>query len=139
MTEADIARRNVTQTSDLFIATAGVRLQYDDRAHANRILTRGAFGECSPPIYVDGLYMTNMLTTDDVDVMTRPGTLMGIEIYSDVNVPVQYQRGLSTCGAILFWTKQEARRRNLSRNGALAAGLTIGALVALSRLVIFKN
>ena len=136
ITEDQIARRNAIQTSDLFIATAGVRLAYDERVFANRLLIRSAFGECSPSIYVDGLYMTNMLTTDDIDIMARPRELLGIEIYPDASVPVQYQRGMSGCGAVLFWTKRDAQRtRRLSRSHAVAAVLTIGALVGLTKLV----
>jgi hypothetical protein len=134
ITDDQIARRNPMQTSDLFVATAGVRLVFDERTHANRLMIRSAFGECSPSIYVDGLYMTNMLTTDDIDVMTRPGELLGVEIYPDAHVPVQYQRGLSGCGAVLFWTKREAQRtRRLTRGHAVAAVLTIGGLVGLTK------
>jgi hypothetical protein len=136
VTEAQIARRNPIETSDLFRALPGVRLEYNPQSHADYIVQRGIWGDCSPALYVDGLYMTNMLSADDINVMTRPADLAGIEVYPAGTVPAQYQRGLSGCGTILFWTKRDVqRRRSLTRSRAFAAGLTIGALVGLTKLV----
>jgi hypothetical protein len=42
--------------------------------------------------------------TDEVDLLMSPKDISGIEIYDD-QVPLQFARALSGCGAVVIWTK----------------------------------
>jgi hypothetical protein len=96
-----VAKRNVTVTSDLFRFVPGVHLEADSGKKVLRM--RGAFGDCSPAVYVNDHYMD--LSPDDIDNWVYPKEIAGIEIYTEGTVPAQFQRGMSGCGSIVIWTK----------------------------------
>jgi hypothetical protein len=105
-----IGQRNAQQASDLFRMTPGVFVHHDN------IVMRGAFGGCSPSLYVDGALVnageivnpgapkTGTLKAADIDLWARPEDIAGIEIYP-TQPPVQFQRALSRCGSIVVWLK----------------------------------
>jgi hypothetical protein len=111
LSEDDIRRRAPIQTSDLFRAVPGLRVQPD-------ITMRGAFaqpgemGDCTPAVFLDGrpLPQVSSLRTDDIDIGVRPGEIWGIEIYPDAPPP-QFQVAQSGCGSIVIWTKLPAIRK----------------------------
>jgi hypothetical protein len=103
ITPADIARRPVLFASDLLRRVPGVNVD----AATEKVTVRGAFGHCAPALYVNDMYIPAMfggLDSDDIDLMVTPKDITGIEIYYD-QVPAQFQRALSGCGAIVIWTR----------------------------------
>lgn len=103
LTEEFIARRADFFTSDLLRMVAGVRIE--GTGQERQVFVRSDFGEyCTPAVYINGLYMTE-LSADEIDVMTTPRSIKGIEVYVGANTPVEFQRALSGCGALVIWTK----------------------------------
>jgi len=101
LTAADIARRHPIVTSDLFRMVPGLRLE---GGVPPRVRMRGPFGDCSPAFYLDGAYLSTLLSADDIDVWVNPSEIVGIEVYTSGTVPAQYQTGLTGCGSIVVWT-----------------------------------
>ncbi len=97
-----IRRRGGVTTADIFRSINGVRLQGSglDRT----IMMRGSFGDCTPAVFVDGLYMATPLA-DELDLIAPRDRITGIEVYNDATTPAEFQRGLSGCGAIVIWTR----------------------------------
>ena len=109
LTEDDIRHRNPRETSDLFRAVTGMRI---DEA-ARSIEMRGAFGDCAPTVFVDGALLPpgiNGLSPGDINDWVRPTDIAGIEIYHNVPPP-QFQVGLSGCGSIVIWTRRRAIKK----------------------------
>lgn len=101
LTAADITRHALQYASKVFRYVPGVHLESD------RITVRGAFGECSPSLWLNGHYvptLRNKLTADDVDDLVAPERIAGIEVYFD-QVPPMFQWAMSGCGSIVIWTK----------------------------------
>jgi hypothetical protein len=108
LSEADIQRRNPTETSDLFRSVSGVYV-------GDSIMMRGAFasaqqgsnGECNPNVFLDGMRMPTVsgLTATELDSWVNPARIAAIEIYPDAPPP-QFQVALSGCGSIVIWTKR---------------------------------
>jgi hypothetical protein len=104
LTQADIERRGAIFTSDVFKNLPGTQLVRGELG-ARKIFVRSAFGDwCEPSVYIDGLYLWT-LDADEIDGMVSLRYVKGIEVYNEATTPVEYQRGLSGCGAILIWTK----------------------------------
>ena len=80
----------------------GVRL--DGVGYERTILLRGAFGECAPSVYVDGLYMAKP-TADEIDLIAPRQTITAIEVYAEGTAPAEFARALDGCGAIVIWTR----------------------------------
>lgn len=99
---AQIKRRGGVTTADIFRSMNGVRL--DGSGFDRVIRVRGAFGYCSPAIFIDGLYMPTPYV-DDLDLMAPRDRITGIEVYAGAAVPAEFQRALSGCGAIVIWTR----------------------------------
>lgn len=104
LSEEFIARRAELWTSDLLRMVSGVRVE--GSGLERQVLVRSAVGEgyCSPAVYIDGLYMFG-LSAGEIDGMTSPRHIKSIEIYAGANTPVEFQRALSGCGALVIWTK----------------------------------
>jgi hypothetical protein len=116
LTAADVARRNPTQTSDIFRQVPGVRLA-DSTGTDSRIVMRGltATGFCPPTIFINGAPFYD-ISADQLNTFMRPKDVAGIEIYAGLTAPAEYQQGLrgglrtrgegrDPCGSILIWTK----------------------------------
>ena len=117
ITAGDIAAKSPVVISELFRMVPGVRLIQD--SVEKRIFLRGASVAdwCAPAIYVNGAYLGNNLSADDLDAWGHPSNVTGIEIYVGANVPGQYQQGLNPgfkqggdrgepCGSIVVWTRR---------------------------------
>lgn len=107
-TPDDIARRRPLETSDLFRTVPGMHVDRNN-FDASGFLMRGAYGWCSPGIYLDGSYMHD-LAADDIDDFVHPHEVAGIEIYSDATAPAPYQR-MDGCGSVVIWTKGGQRTK----------------------------
>jgi hypothetical protein len=99
ITPADMLRFPVINTSDVFNRVAGVKYELDDYGQ-KKFTVRG----CAPAIFVNGANMSFM-DANDIDTWVSPKNVAGIEVYSETNVPADFQVGLSGCGAIVIWTK----------------------------------
>ena len=101
ITEDDMKRFPVIQTSDFFRRLPGIR---QDGPQA-KVLMRGAFEEwCEPAVFVNGHDMSFM-AAEDIDDVVSPKEVAGIEIYSVGTAPSEFQPGLRGCGSIVIWTK----------------------------------
>ncbi len=122
LTEKDFARIRPFYTTEVFRGVQGLKIgNASDTLMSDftpflapefqttpdrRILQRRVSGNwCVPSIYVDGMYIDSM-SADDVDALLNPKVLVGIEIYNPVSVPIQFQRSLTGCGAIVIWTRR---------------------------------
>jgi hypothetical protein len=104
LTAEDIARRRALQISDVLDQVPGLsRVRGPDGGEV--LLMRSAFGEsCTPTVYIDGLMMRG-LSGAEIDVLVRTEDVGAIEVYSESQVPPQFQDGLSGCGSIVLWRK----------------------------------
>ena len=111
LTADEIMKRHPIVSSDIFRNIAGVRM-IGLAAGERSIMLRGgvnAYGSqnmCSPAIFLNGSFLSESISADDIDTWVRPEEIAGIEIYNDVGIPAQFQRALSGCGAIVIWSKK---------------------------------
>lgn len=99
---AQIRARGGVTTTDIFRSMNGVRL--DGVGYERTIVLRGAFGECAPSVYVDGLYMAKP-SADEIDLIAPRETITAIEVYAEGTTPAEFARALDGCGAIVIWTR----------------------------------
>lgn len=96
----DIARWSPIFTSHIFRTVPGVKVDI-------HIKIRGAFGDCEPALYINGIHARpppEGLTADYVDMLLSPSEIGAVEIYYG-SIPPQFQQALSGCGSIVIWTK----------------------------------
>jgi hypothetical protein len=102
LTEEQIARKNVSNTSDLMRGARGMRVigaGTDARVVSVRRAMSTSGGSCAVNVVIDG--MQHM----DIN-MIEPAEIGAMEIYAGAStVPIEYASG-SPCGAIVVWTKQ---------------------------------
>lgn len=106
LTAEDLARQGAIEVSDVFKNLPGVRM------YGGEILMRSAFkaagddGEflCRPTFYLNGLLMFE-LDAELINRMVNVKNVRAIEVYSESTMPLQFQQGMSGCGAIVIWTK----------------------------------
>lgn len=87
-----------------------------------RITMRGTTGRCTPTVFLDGF----RVPAAEVDALTTPDQLEGIEIYRGMHAPMQY--GRVDCGAILMWTRVDDGRPLTWKRVLAAAALAVGML-----------
>lgn len=104
LTADDIARRAAMVTTDLFRVMPGVRL--DRSVHdSTSLLVRGGVDDwCTPAVFLDGFYIQGA-TADDIDTWVTPAQIAGMEIYTGISAPMQFQPRFNGCGSIVIWTK----------------------------------
>lgn len=113
VTRDDIERERPTVTTDLLRHVPGIRLFPVSGGYRVRS-TRGASSrDCPLSLYLNGLPMTNEISrfgssagipASVLDGIT-PQTIEALEIYGVSEVPPQFNRGDSSCGVILIWTR----------------------------------
>jgi hypothetical protein len=103
ITPEDIARRHPLYLSDLLRTMPGIHLQSVD-TFSRQLMMRGPVGYCAPSVYLDGMPMY-ALDTGDLDVIVQPADITGIEVYSTMGAPPQFQRAFGGCGSIVIWTR----------------------------------
>ncbi|CAN5396264.1 hypothetical protein BH09GEM1_BH09GEM1_27750 [soil metagenome] len=104
LTAADIARRQLFVTSDVFRNLSGVRIVHDSDGFAT-VMIRGVTGDwCTPTLFVDGMVIQDW-RAEDVDNWVSPERIAGLEIYAGLTAPPQFQIAFSACGSILIWKK----------------------------------
>lgn len=139
LSSSDVLRRAAMFTSDALKTVPGLRV--DRSSDGDTQLTmRGAFGRCSPAVYLDGHWVRG-LTMDDIDAFVPPDRVAGMEVYSGAIVPPQFQPGMTGCGSVVIWTKPgespvrgwSMARQALHGIGAIALGVGIGAFLEQRR------
>lgn len=111
LTPEDVLRHRPIVTSDILRRLPGVRLEPDENGIDQSLSMRGAFGTCTPAVYVDGHYF-DRLSAAEIDALALPGEIAGIEIYTETSAPAQFRKlpgragGDDTpCGSVVIWTK----------------------------------
>jgi hypothetical protein len=121
-------RMVVSQTSDYLRQVPSVQLRPVQRGGRTQYPVVRRFGTlCEPAVWLNG----NRISGQDMDTFIVPGTLEGIEIYTQGDEPVEYW-DRSGCGVILLWSQSHTRHgapitwRRVLKFGGLVAGF--GAL-----------
>jgi hypothetical protein len=121
LTPKDIERRGALFTSDLFRQMPMVRvgpssdtiptdmgqgIPPDAIIGFDRLILMHGLGNnwCAPAIFLDGSLIAGA-TADDVDSWVRPEKIAGVEVYTEVAVPPDFQRPRSGCGTVVIWRK----------------------------------
>jgi hypothetical protein len=104
LTREDIQRRQPFETTDLFQAMLGVKVQRS--GFTSKIIMRMLGGQwCAPLLFVDGFRVPwsgdNILNDYIV-----PDDIAAVEVYPDVGVaPAQYGDPRGKCGSIVIWSR----------------------------------
>jgi hypothetical protein len=111
LTREQIVRQNPRRTTDLLRLISGLRLA-PNIPDTTSMLVRGA-GRwtakdaevwCSPLVFIDGRLFEHV-TADDVDDMIDPRDIAGMEVYTGITAPPQFQVPLGGCGSIVIWRR----------------------------------
>jgi len=108
-TAADLEKRGVIETSDLFHNTPMVRREGDTLLmrsgfNMNAVGAGDANFSCKPSVFLDGMNLWQA-SASEIDMLVPARKVRAIEIYDEAFVPPQFQQGLSGCGSIVIWTK----------------------------------
>lgn len=131
--EEDIERRPIATTSSLVAQLPGMGVASATGGFDRNVILAGS---CVAAMYIDGVRVRQ--TADHtVDDLLVPEIIAGVEVYPRaMAAPAQY-RGSSTCGVVLFWTKEPEPTVGGSRGfGRVAVGL--GLLAAIITLGIIR-
>lgn len=103
----DIARRDVSQISDLMRSMRGVQITAS-QAGGNRVRLRG----CRPTIWLNGLRVMDA----EVDDVAHPADIDAIEIYLSIaGMPARFVDPAERCGAVAVWTSDGEHRETIPR------------------------
>ncbi|HJU65775.1 MAG TPA: hypothetical protein VJ596_08870, partial [Gemmatimonadaceae bacterium] len=64
---------------------------------------------CSALFFVDGQEVSVEGTS--IDALVSPVDILGIEVYRNAQVPVQFRRSREHCGVVVIWTRSSVNRR----------------------------
>jgi hypothetical protein len=106
-TAADIDKRNPRQLTDMFRNLPGVTVAPSRGIIRNQVRFRAK--GCAPITWLDG---TPLAAGEfDLDVIS-PFSVAAFEVYTGSIVPANFVTALGprTCGAVVIWTKEAARR-----------------------------
>jgi hypothetical protein len=105
LTPAEIQKRPVLMTSELFYGISRVSVVPNSEGGGNRITISAPLGECSPPLYVDGILLSGNASDRDLPPMS---VVEAIEVYRGASeLPLQWSgTAAQGCGAIVIWTKR---------------------------------
>jgi hypothetical protein len=86
-------------------------------------------GRCRANIYIDG----TLVTLGVIDDMLAPEWVGAIEVYPHAaSVPAEFQRGITNCGVVAFWTRERESGTKWSwKRVAVAAAFVAGAVVLI--------
>ena len=109
LTAADIARRGIFRTSDIFQGIAGIQVVPDGRG-GFALQGRGGGTSNCVSVFIDGFYTPE--ATQDLDRTLPPEHIAGVEVYTGMNSPDQFVApGRRECAAVVLWSKSRARER----------------------------
>ena len=126
-TQEQIAKRNISQMSDLLRGIPGLRVQ-QRRSGVSQFRLRGS--AIAPLVWLDGIPMGSGEV--DLDAFD-PRSFAGIEVYSGpATVPVQFSgsRTMTTSGgAIVLWTREGDAGPPRRRRGAPTPALLVARMI----------
>jgi TonB family protein len=132
ITREEIERRRPMRTTDLFRMVPGARL---GRNAIGTPSVRFRGSTCDPEIVLDGMQLGPGVF--DIDAVA-PGSIEGMEIYSGAaTVPIEYRKGFgrTSCGLIVFWTRQgEPRPKRKRKAEPAVSAAALADLVAASHV-----
>jgi hypothetical protein len=104
LTPSDIDKATALRPSELLFNIPRVSL-VDDGGRGNRIVMSAPMGDCSPPLYVDGVLVSRAASDMDLPPVL---TIEAIEVYRGASeVPLQWGGTMAQgCGVIVVWTKR---------------------------------
>ncbi len=121
-TEEDIARHPQRRVPDLLRDAQGMRIArgasnefyaVNTRQQLTSIIPNRNRSVCFLDIFVDGMVVYSAdgamrgIPPPDLNYLVSLSDLLGVEVYTGLaNVPAEYRRQGSSCGAILFWTRR---------------------------------
>lgn len=103
VTRDEIARRNPQRITDLLRTMPRVRIRRNIPDTTS--VQVGEAGQwCTPLVFVDGMLIQG-LSADDMDDVVDPRNIAGIEVYTGIMAPPQFQVGMNGCGSIVIWRR----------------------------------
>jgi hypothetical protein len=147
ITPDQILRRGPIQVTDLLRTSPG--LQFERGTFGDVITMRSMFAKrCIPGVFIDNYFMRD-LSPDELNVLTQPDEIDGIEIYSGITVPMQFNTALrggelkdptDQCGSIVIWTRQRlGPKRRITWANVLTTGAAVGLGAALGQYIFSKR
>jgi hypothetical protein len=106
-----ITAQNPINTSDLFRMMPGFIGDGSISMKSNFSDGGGNFGvSCNPEVYIDGHLMRG-IGASELDGLVKPEDIAGMEVYSAGSPkPMQFDSGMSGCGAVVIWQKPVSQR-----------------------------
>jgi hypothetical protein len=102
----DIARRRPPQLTDLFRASTTLTVERDG---AGRQVVLGRLigtRRCTLGLIVDGVFLRDGNALGILDQVAPPDQVRAVEVYaSNIDVPAEFARPGTECGAVVVWTK----------------------------------
>jgi hypothetical protein len=130
VTREEIERWNPLRPTDLLLRLRGIEVVSRGQWGTAVLMTRGS---CEPMLVVDGVPLSGQRginpETQLLDQLFSPADIEAIEVYSAGRVPVQF--GMSTCGAIIVWTRRPDPGQGGGSRRSFWAGIVILALISL--------
>jgi hypothetical protein len=123
----DLERMVVSQTTDYLRHVPSLQLRPAPmgEGRGQTPLLRRAGTLCEPAVYLNA----NRIAASSIDSFVRPGTLEGLEVYTQGDEPAEFW-DRTGCGVILLWNRSETDGERLSwgraaKLGALLAGTAV--------------
>lgn len=133
-----IEERMALDVADLLRDIPRVRIVQQGRGEYPRVVFLGRGGECTPRVYVDGVYQNRGGAAGwaaVVDEIVRPYELEGVEVYRGIGeMPGEFYDD-THCGVILLWTKRDAQG---GRPSTLRRLLTAFGVLIVFGYVVFR-
>lgn len=102
----EIARRRPPQLTDLFRAVPSLTVERD--GSGRQVVLGRLIGtrRCAMALIVDGIFIKDGNALGALDGIAPPDQVRAVEVYtSNVNVPGEFARPGTECGAVVVWTK----------------------------------
>ncbi len=106
LTQRDIEVRGGVVASDIFRAVPGLTVERSADSGEPVISMRGAFGYCSPTVFLNGARLPN-IEAGDIDIIVNLKDIRAVEIYSESSVPGEFKdfTRMDPCGSIVIWRR----------------------------------
>jgi hypothetical protein len=102
----EIARRRPPQLTDLFRAVPSLTVERD--GSGRQVVLGRLIGtrRCAMALIVDGTFIKDGNALGALDGIAPPDQVRAVEVYtSNINVPAEFARPGTECGAVVVWTK----------------------------------
>jgi hypothetical protein len=127
ITEEDIARRPMSEPSELVLQAPGVGLaRMRGGLDRGMIVLEAAASQCVARLFLDGVRVQQTADHTIDDLLTTK-SLAGVEVYPRaLTAPIQYQDATPPlCGVVLFWSREGTRASPSSSFKRILIGSTL--------------